>query len=306
MKKYPFIFADGLRKHVLLILVSALLCSCASGFLKEDSIMNCFPTSIDIQGWNMTSPPHEIPTESFLKGKNRFLSKEYTTDIIVSAEYERVDENAEILFEIWHTKSPLDAYTIAKRYSMAENMEYDKDADIYISDTVACFSKGNYFLLIEISSRYITSKGELSKAARFASERIQASGTIPRYASVFGRDIVFFRNPKDDFRGFHDFFEGTIALQGKEYHAAYFIRDTADSAESDFTEIQKKSTGAVITDFSDIRSFFTRSPSDRFFVYYLQRNIVVCVFDVTSINDGKDICRIIFQTIQDSFPPKRG
>jgi len=254
----------------------------------------------------MTSPPHEIPSESALTRETGFLAKEYKADKIVSAEYDRIDENAKILFEIWHTSSSLDAYTIAQRYSMNENMDYNKDLDLYISDTASCFSRGEYFLMINVSSRFITSRGEIIKAAMFASDRVHVSGANPVYSSDLGRDIVFFRNPGETFAGLHDYFEGEVQIQGKEYHAAYFIRNTTDDADRDFSDLLKKSTDAVITDFSDVRSFFVRSKRERVTVFYLQNNIVVCVVDAMSINDGKNACRTIFQKIGSSIPPKRG
>jgi hypothetical protein len=292
----------GVLKSIIFVI---LLSSCASGILREDSEMSCFPTAIDIHGWKMTSAPKEIPVESVINRKNGALSSEYKTDKIISCEYERVDENSLILFEVWHAKTPLDAYSMAKRYSMKAKLEYKKDSDIFISDTASCFSRGNYFFLIDISSGYVTSRGEILKASLFASDKIHATGEVPRYATLFGSGITFFRNPSGDISMFHDFFEGRTVIQGRDYHTAFFVRDSQDEADRDFSDILRRSVGAVVTDFSDIRAFFVSLPDKRFSVFSYRENIVICILDASSIDEGKEICNIVFQSIVASIPRKR-
>jgi hypothetical protein len=252
--------------------------------LRDETEIQLFPTKIDINEWDIDTPPYEMTDEEKMKDTRKKLFDEYHVNNVYRTIYSGGDQKTKITYDIVTAKTPLDAYSLMRRIRV-KNEIYDSKTDSYISNKSVLMSRGKYIIDIWSEYEYKNCREEMHAALQFLLERtVQEKIPVEAIALVKNGDgPVLYRNPMKELYDAENFYWGTIP-DDENTTVIYWIKNDEISASRLYDKILKSQKG-IVTESMSVRSFYYRK-DDKYFVFVQKSFIVLGVLNINSQGEG--------------------
>jgi len=265
--------------------------------LREEPELQLFPTKIDINKWDMETPPEELLAEKIVNDPRKKLFEEYHVLNFYRATYSGGEGKADITYDVIIAETPLDAYSLMRRIRTSIDI-YDPETDSYLNNRSVLMSRGKFIIEIRADNEYESIRDDMRSVTQFLQQKT-GKKIIPGEAIAFvkkGDGPVLYRNPIKEFYDSENFYLGNISDDEKTM-VLYWIKDDENTASSLYDKILKSQRG-IVTESSSVRSFYYIK-DDKYFVFVQKEHLVLGVLYVKSQGDGKKTAMNLINRIYD-------